>query len=127
MRLRTFIASALAASLFGLLGFRILDLEQRVAALAAQLAEAAKSERATNPSAGPRASCEQRLDALESRLARMKTRPNGALGASEPADPGGVDVRDEAAILSVVERENSRIRDVQLEFSRSRWLEARDA
>ena len=32
----------------------------------------------------------------------------------------------EQTILSVVERENSRIRDVQLEWHRARWLETRD-
>jgi hypothetical protein len=34
-------------------------------------------------------------------------------------------LRQEQAILSVVERENGRIRDVQLEWHKARWLETR--
>jgi hypothetical protein len=126
MPLRTFIAGALVVSCFGLLGFRILDLEQRVAALSAQLGEAPATSGAevrAIASSGARTTCDQRLDALERRLARANTSPTRNPGEGKQ---GAVDAHDEAAILSVVERENSRIRDVQLEFSRSRWLEARD-
>jgi hypothetical protein len=130
MKLRTFILGAAALLPFGWLGFRILDLEQRVANLSGQLgtpsAEAAPttttSEHVTAVSNTPKG-FEQRLRTLEERLDKL------ASAQSSLARMTGKDGRADAdnQILSVIEREGNRIRDVQIEYHRPRWIEARDA
>jgi hypothetical protein len=45
----------------------------------------------------------------------------------EKAERKGARVMDDKDVLSIVERENNRIKDVQLEWNRSRWLDTRDA
>lgn len=128
MQLRVFIVGAGAAALIGLLGFRILDLEQRVTALSAQLGSARAEVTSSAASSASTAACERRLDTLEQRMARLSAarKPASALGAASDDAPAAPP-HDEAAILSIVERENSRIRDVQLEFAKTRWIEGRDA
>jgi hypothetical protein len=59
---------------------------------------------------------EQRTSMLEN-LKQGLPMPNNAIGEDK--------LKQEQAILSVVERENSRIREVQLEWHKARWLETR--
>jgi len=135
MRPRTITAGALGVCLIGFLGFRIIDLEQRVARLSEQLGvpaqagEATESARSKSSSASATGSgatgFEQRLRALEARVnslhaATQKVRSPNA------DDLNASNLAKEQAILSVVERENSRIRDVQLEWHRARWIETRE-
>jgi hypothetical protein len=124
------IAAALALAVSGLLGFRVLNLEQRVQ----RLAQAADSQRtggdsmetnerapradsggAVEPYAAQVQALQKRVAALEQQAAKVA--PTGT-GARLP-------IHDEKAVLSIVERENSRVRDVQLEWHHARWVEAR--
>jgi len=130
MRVRTFAAAATGLLLFGFLGFRILDLEQRVARLSDQVGQpgdAAPGEptqaRASSGASSGR-NYEQRLAALEKRMDALSaalSRDGARSADNAPGNPS-----KEQAILAVVERENSRIRDVQLEWHRARWLETRE-
>jgi hypothetical protein len=128
MRLGTFLASAGVLFALGVVGFRIIDLEQRLAVLAAhddrREADAARPEQPTaagSPTSSTR-DYEARFRALEQRVANLENR-----GQNWPMPSGvGEDrMKQEQAILSVVERENSRIREVQLEWHKARWLETR--
>lgn len=132
MRIRAFFGGAAVLVVFGFLGFRILDLEQRVALLSenAKRAEAAEQSGATAasgtstaaPAAGSK-EIENRLRSIEQRIAGLENMKSGlALPSGSLSDDR---LRQEQAILSVVERENSRIRDVQLEWHKARWLETR--
>src|ERR1700712_741868 len=129
MRLSTYLASAAVLFAFGVVGFRIIDLEQRVAQLTAR---ADQPEAETNP-AGTKSDAssqgnlskdyESRLRALEQRIGTFENLKEGLPMASGNI---GVDrLQQEQAILSVVERENSRIREVQLEWHKARWLDTR--
>ena len=126
MRLTTFITGAALLVCFCFLGFRILDLEQRVALLSEQVGvpEVSSAPRsASGPSShgtGPAKGYEQRLVTLEKRVDGLASRE----GTSHANDSSGLP--KEEAILSVIDRENSRIRDVQLEWHRGRWLEGRE-
>jgi hypothetical protein len=120
-------AAALLVALLAYLGFRIIDLEQRVTALGqaiGTLPEDAATNRSERRDAGTsNLSYGQRLAVLEKRLdgiqanVRSLEKATGTGAGSQHADK---------EILSVVERENSRLRDVQLEWHRSRWLETRE-
>jgi hypothetical protein len=132
MRMGTFMAAAALVAIIGFLGFRILDLEQRVAGVTHQLGSApSEPEVATSGAdAGPHPSStvvaaggyEQRLRALEKRVQELQAsiKKLDKIGAS--TDP----VQADKEILSVIERESSRLRDVQLEWHRQRWVEARE-
>jgi hypothetical protein len=131
MRLSPFLVGAALLVAFGLLGFRIIDLEQRVAGLDKELrdresqgpsdAPSQPSER-TISNVAPKA-YETQIRTLEARVAALESGrpelpvPSGNLGADR--------LRQEQSILSVMERENSRIRDVQLEWHKGRWIETR--
>jgi hypothetical protein len=127
MRTGVFIGVALFVAVIGYLGFRILDLEQRVAALALQLDSApAEPDPLSAPAGGltgtSKPGYEQRLLALEQRLSELKSQRR-----AEPPESFRRDEQTEKGILSVVERENQRIRDVQLEFHRAHWVDQRNA
>jgi BMFP domain-containing protein YqiC/HAMP domain-containing protein len=134
MRLSTFLAGVSAFVVLVFLGFRLVDLEQQIARLEAKHGGA--EPQAFGSTISHRANgldtsqaLEARISALEERLASRSTvtgnRGSAEAASAYSADPGrGKLLRDEA-ILSVVERENSRIRDVQLEFHKGRWLETR--
>jgi hypothetical protein len=127
MRIRTFMAAALLVALLGFLGFRIIDLEQRVAALGQAMGTVPEAT-ATQPDKrrdaagsnlgyGPRlAALEKRVDAIQANVRSLEKATGTGAGSQQ----------DDKEILSVVERENSRLRDVQLEWHRSRWLETRE-
>jgi hypothetical protein len=128
MRLSTFSTGAAALAILGFLGFRLRDVEQRVAALVTRLGETGPRSTSLAPTAkrdgGPPPNArgfEQRLSALERQVEALSRLDF----VSKPANVTG-SVAKEEAILSVVERETSRIRDVQLEWQRARWLEARE-
>jgi hypothetical protein len=132
MGLRIIIAAALAVALLGFLGFRIFDLEQRVAALSRQLEGSDQAATAATTDTGDAGvsglGYEARLAALEKRVDGIRAtmrRLDKASGLPTGLGVGGQPVDKE--ILSVVERENSRLRDVQLEWQRARWLESREA
>lgn len=124
-------AGAAVLTVVGFLGFRILDLEQRVATLSEQLGTppgatepAADGHPQAAAAAGMPKGFEQRLAALEKRVEGLSSAIN-TRRTQEAVTATSLTVPKEEAILSVVERENSRIREVQLEWHRSRWLESR--
>lgn len=129
MRLRSFLVGAAVLLVLGVLGFRILDLEQRVALLS----EANKHRETDSPapaethtvsgSIAATKEVEARLRTIEQRISALE---NMKQGLATPSGNMSEDrLRQEQSILSVVERENSRIRDVQLEWHKARWLETR--
>ncbi len=128
MRLVTVLASAGVLFAFGVVGFRLIDLEQRLAALTAhtdgQEPESKHPEPPTAASVTPLLAKdnEARLRAIELRIATLE---NLRLEMPMPSGVGEDRLKQEQAILSVVERENSRIREVQLEWHKARWLETR--
>ena len=128
MRFVTVLASAGVLFAFGVVGFRLIDLEQRLATLTAhEGGREAESKRAEPPSAAMHTPIlekdyEARLRAIEQRIANLE---NFKQGIPMPSGVGEDRLRQEQAILSVVERENSRIREVQLEWHKARWLETR--
>ena len=67
---------------------------------------------------------EQRVASLEEKL-RSLPKAHGKTAASGPCENCAEGTSQEAAVLSIVARENSRIRDVQLEWHRARWGETR--
>jgi hypothetical protein len=123
-----FAAVAALIVAFGFLGFRILDLEQRVAQLSEQLGLAkepeAGSATTSSTSALPK-NYEQRISQLEQQLASITAAISGPRRAPETVR-GPANIDKEQDILSVIERENNRVRDVQLEWHRARWLETRE-
>lgn len=129
MRSVTFVASVGVLVAFGLVGFRLIDLEQRVAMLTAheehrEPESAASAGHPTAASSPPilTKDYEARLRAIEQRVANLE---NFKQGIPMPSGVGEDRLKQEQAILSVVERENSRIREVQLEWHKARWLETR--
>ncbi|HET8936950.1 MAG TPA: hypothetical protein VFN67_26085 [Polyangiales bacterium] len=130
MRFRYFLAGAAVLVVLGVLGFRILDLEQRVALLSeankrqdADGSAPTTTQSATSASNATSATIEARLRTIEQRISALE---NMKQGLATPSGNMSEDrLRQEQAILSVVERENGRIRDVQLEWHKARWLETR--
>jgi hypothetical protein len=130
MRVGTFMSGAAAVTVVGLVGFRVLDVEQRVSALSALIgAPAPALPNVVDERAGggvvnvPGADYEQRLSALESRVTAL----SAVQAAAAKPSPGQDRARQDQEILAVVARENNRMRDVQLDWHRSRWLEGRDS
>ncbi|MFI5305914.1 MAG: hypothetical protein ACHQ53_01100 [Polyangiales bacterium] len=123
------IAGAVLALGGGWLVYRVATLEDRVTALNKRLGpEMAASSHEAGPK--PATNHEQRILALEADVRALREEldaldaPPAGLKASAPGalnDKGA-----EQQILSVVERKANRIRDRQLEFHRSRWLEWRE-
>jgi hypothetical protein len=114
------------------LGFRVHTLEQRLAAVNAQLGTPAPSSasgvaRASAPAASAkvaaRSGLEPRVTGLEQKLASLQADVRSLETATEstlnqpPADP--------KQILSVVTSEASRIRDSQLDFHKQQWVKWR--
>jgi hypothetical protein len=114
---------------FGVVGFRIVDLEQRLALLTSHSDQ--KELDATNAAQRgepivpgiPSKNIDARLRAIEERISALENMKDGL-----PMPTGNIGedrLKQEQAILSVVERENSRVREVQLEWHKARWLETR--
>lgn len=129
MRLGTFFASAGVLFAFGAVGFRTFDLEQRIAHLAGRLERLEARAAPPHPPNLARnegvlaRDYEARLSSIEHRVSVVESLKQGL---SMPSHAIGEDrLKQEQAILSVVERENSRIREVQLEWHKARWLETR--
>lgn len=129
MRIWALFAAALA--LFGLMGWRVLSLEQRVERLSKRLGEAPYAGGAGAPSPG--SGYEQRLAVLE-REQRMLVDDLRTLeqATADPMLPRAAPTTAETSagdqrILSLIGRTQDRIRDRQLEFHRARWLEQREA
>jgi hypothetical protein len=134
MSKRTVLVIASAVLVTGYLFVRLLGLEQRAAALSRRVgipsaADASGSTESVHGGATP--DFEQRLVALERELDALERHatafdPASGTHAKDQAPASNVASAkiSEAAILSVVERETARLRDVQLEWSRPRWLEA---
>jgi hypothetical protein len=125
--MRTAIVLALALVLSSLyFGYRITRLEQRLQALDAQLgapeiaaAPGAPAGKAAPAHAQRLAALEQDVRALRDDVRTLEQAVNGPVAAPNPAD--------EQQILTIMGREQSRIRDRQLEFHRSRWVKWREA
>jgi hypothetical protein len=122
---------AVALMLCALLGYRVVRLEQRVGALSKQLGNPPPADgdgKAVAQSPQGRGDYEQRLSALAREITALREDLQSleeATGERPPPTaafdaPGG-----EQRILSVIEREQNRIRDRQLQFHRARWLEWR--
>jgi len=131
MRVFAVIGGTGALITLGFLGFRVQALGQRVAALTALTGNRSEDVDAaprSRPGAGQDAqlaSCEQRLAGLEKRVDALRNDVRlhasaSSSGASVPA------VRKEEAILSVVAREQDRIRDVQVEWHKPRLRMGRE-
>jgi hypothetical protein len=126
--MRTTIVLALALVLSSLyFGYRITRLEQRLQALDTQLgapeiaaAPAAGASTKPAPAHAQRlAALEQDVHALRDDLRTLEQAVNAPVAAPTPGD--------EQQILSIMGREQSRVRDRQLEFHRSRWVKWREA
>jgi hypothetical protein len=120
-------AAAALVAFLGYLGFRIVDLEGRVANLTRQLGAAPNSApeqtshtdvHSSAAAAAPQGFA-QRLAALEQHVQALRLERQRVEKPQGPA-------LDDKEILSVVERENNRVKDVQLEWNRARWIENRD-
>jgi hypothetical protein len=124
---------AVAIAVCGLLGYRVVRLEQRVNVLSRQLgapaagisgAPAAGVKRAQGDHEQRLRTLEQQADALRDDLQTLEI----ATGERPAVAAAPVDAkRSEQQILSVVGREQERIRDRQLQFHRARWLEWRES
>jgi hypothetical protein len=123
------IVLAAALTLCGFLGYRTVRLEQRIDALRRQLGAPGAGAGAAGKVANPPVTGdhEQRLRTLEQEARALREdlrtlekatgeRPELAVNAAS----------SDQRILSVVTREQERIRDKQLEFHRARWLEWRE-
>jgi hypothetical protein len=126
-RMRSWAMIAGAVAVCGYLGYRVVSLERRLDAVAARLGAAGGSARAA--AAGSPDGHEQRLSwlerdvrALRDDLSTLEEATGKETAVAAQAQEGG-----EQRILSVVERQQKRIRDKQLEFHRSRWLEWRQS
>ena len=130
MRISALLALALVlgGSYFG---YRVARLEQRVDALQLQLGRPAPEGTASDKpdGAGTGGGHEHRLLALERDVTSLRDelrtleQARARKGESTAAQAAG----NEKQILSVVDREQSRIRDRQLEFHRTRMIEGREA
>lgn len=109
---------------FAYLGYRVLSLETRVASLAKELGVSARTPAAGAQSAVPEESQKSRLAAMDHELKSLRDdlRTLEEATGNVPTIETGADQR----ILSVVDREQTRLRDRQLEFHRSRWLKLRE-
>ena len=133
MPARNVILAALCVLILGVLVYRVRDLERRSDALREQLeglvpSEAAAPHEATHAAAGGESSRShaQRLQALEEGIAAVRTK----ISRLKYVMSEGVTMpnpRTEQEILSVVQREDARVRNAQLEWSRTRWQAARES
>jgi len=118
--------AALVAAVCGYLGYRVISLERRLDAADARLGVPAARNAAGTAKPSDH---EQRLNWLERDLRALRDdlrtleEATGKEGAAA-LQPEGV---GEQQILSVVGREQKRLRDKQLEFHRTRWLEWRQS
>src|SRR4051794_8926033 len=121
------VALVLAGSYFG---YRITRLEQRIEALNKQLGEPpAAPLRDAEHDQKPLAGHEQRLTALEQDLHALREDLR-TLEEATADKPQAADLNAPGAsqqILSLVAREQNRIRDRQLQFHRNHWVDWRAA
>jgi hypothetical protein len=114
-------ATGIAVAPLGFLALRVIALDHRVDDLTQRLGASARSsaperEHVGAPAPAARADYAQRLARLEQRLNLLTPATSQTEAATHV---------DEAQILAVVARENDRVREVQLEYHRSRWSENR--
>ncbi len=111
-------------------GYRTVRLEQRIDALERQLGApevAAGSAGKTARQEPPPGDHEQRLRTLEQEARALRDDLQTLEKATgERPEPAVNTASADQRILSVVTREQERIRDKQLEFHRARWLEWRE-
>ena len=127
--MRTWALLAVAVAVCGYLGFRVFSLERRLDIVSARLgAPDARTPGAASAGAGP-GDHEQRLRVLERDLRSLRDDLRSLEQATgEKVEPAAAPTEGgDQRILSVVEREQKRIRDKQLQFHRTRWLEWRQA
>lgn len=124
------IVLSVAVIVCGLLGYRTVRLEQRIEALVRQLgAPGAGGAAAAGGSGAPpvQGDHEQRLRTLEQEARALREDLQTLEEATgERTVAAGAPTQTDQRILSVVTREQERIRDKQLEFHRARWLEWRE-
>ena len=128
--MRMSIVLAVSLALLGVYcGYRIAALEGRVDALTKRLGAPSPSREPATQGASPAEGYEQRIRALE-KDARSLRADLHTLEEATGERPTAAELERPASpeqILSVVTREQNRIRDRQLEFHRARWVEWRDA
>jgi hypothetical protein len=129
--MRTWWAGSVAAiALCAYFGYRMAALERRVDTLTERL-----GQRPSEGGGGMGSGYEERLAALErdqhtlhDDLRTLEAATADPMQPRPASDqPAGAQPGAEQRILSVIGKEQSRIRDRQLEFHRQRWLEQREA
>lgn len=130
MRLATSFAGAGVLVALGFFSYRILALEQRVAVLDKASSARTTTAPATSPIESVNASDERtpkdvetRIQSFQKRVGALENAPRGL-----PTNNGIVDearLREEQAILSVIERESRRVQDAQLDWHKAHWMDAR--
>jgi hypothetical protein len=125
-------AMALLVALSSYLAYRVIALEHRVDALGGRLGAPAPDNAGNTGTAGAASQKSQdhakRIEALEQQALSLREDLQSLEAATADfPDPGAVadPASGEQRILSVIGREQSRIRDRQLQFHRERWLEWR--
>jgi hypothetical protein len=125
--MRTTVLLALALVLSGIyFSYRIARLEQRLDTLNAKLGQPEPTPIAGSGPPKPASGHEQRLAALESDLRSLRDDMR-TLEQAVSAPPSTLAPGSDQQILSVVGREQERIRDRQLEFHRTRWVGWRES
>ncbi len=117
----------------GLFAYRVASLERRVDALDLRLGPEAEAAEHTESEGGQAAAgYAQRIAALEAEVRALRERldasPAAVKGtrAAASAASAAASAASEQRILAVVERQQARVRDRQLAFQRSRWLQWRE-
>jgi hypothetical protein len=118
------VVAAVAVALCAFLGYRVFRLEQRVDALNAQVG-AARTVVGGPGKPHPASDHEHRLRMLEGETQALQDDLQSLEEATVHDEVAPNSVEADRRILSVVTREQERIRDRQLEFHRARWLEWR--
>lgn len=121
------LAAVVVVALAALFGYRLVQIDHRLDALEKRLGSPARDSEHKSNDAKP-APLEQRLSELE-RRADQDSVSLGALelAATHVAPPTRTQhAPDDKAIISVVEREQNKVRDAQLDWQKGHWVEARE-
>lgn len=130
MPARHLLSMVVCAVVFGVLGYRSMMLKRRVETLGRELgsgpSDAGTSEALSNGTSVLAASTHrERLAKLEQGVSEVRSRLK-AIDYAVRGAPTLPDPQHGKEILSVIQREKSRVLDVQLAWSRTHWQEARE-
>jgi hypothetical protein len=121
------LAAVVVVALAALFGYRLVEIDRRLDALEKRLGAAHRDAEHKDADGKP-VPLEARLTELE-RRADQDSVNLGALelAATHVAPPTRAQhPADDKAILSVVEREQNKVRDAQLDWQKGHWIEARE-